>query len=235
MDSTPVLAAIRVRSRLELVAERLRAALNDLATVAPDWRQGLAPREWDERDGKRIDESRLPRAHAARAADAQTVGEAGFRVLDAVDAPEAPAAVRTLPSIATRRRPWQRHDERTEPTSPAPRKRPAPRGRFKANRDVPRAAEGIESPDDPAARSRHKRDTPWTGSMVHGSATCAPTAPHLMTPVHTTAATGPEAPCTAPLQRALVQKDLAPAAHLVDAASISAAWLVQSQDEYGLT
>jgi transposase len=235
MDSTHVLAAIRVLSRLELVAEMLRAALNDLATVAPDWLQGLAPREWDERYGKRIEESRLPRANAAREAYAQTVGEDGFRVLDAVDAPEAPEAVRTLPSIATLRRTWQRHDERTEPTSPAPRKRPAPRGRFKANRDVPRAAEGIESPDDPAARSRHKRDTQWTGSMVHVSATCEPTAPHLMTPVHTTAATGHEAPCTAPLQRALVQKDLAPAAHLVDAASISAAWLVQSQDEYGLT
>jgi transposase len=235
MDSTHVLAAIRVLSRLELVAEMLRAALNDLATVAPDWLQGLAPCEWDERYGKRIEESRLPRANAAREAYAQTVGEDGFRVLDAVDAPEAPEAVRTLPSIATLRRTWQRHDERTEPTSPAPRKRPAPRVRFKANRDVPRAAEGIESPDDPAARSRHKRDTQWTGSMVHVSATCEPTAPHLMTPVHTTAATGHEAPCTAPIQRALVQKDLAPAAHLVDAAYISAAWLVQSQDEYGLT
>jgi hypothetical protein len=33
MDSTHVLAAIRVLSRLELVAETLRAALNDLATA----------------------------------------------------------------------------------------------------------------------------------------------------------------------------------------------------------
>jgi transposase len=71
--------------------------------------------------------------------------------------------------------------------------------------------------------------------MVHVSETCEPTAPHLMTHVHTTAATGHEAQCTAPIQRALVQKDLAPAEHLVDAAYISAAWLVQSQDEYGIT
>ena len=234
-DSTHVLAAIRVLSRLELVAETLRAALNDLATVAPDWLQGLAPREWYERYGKRIEDSRLPRAKAAREAYAQTVGEDGFRVLDAVDAPEAPEAVRTLPSIATLRRTWQRHYERTEPTSPATRKRPAPRVRFKANRDVPRAAEGIESPYDPDARYRHKRDTQWTGYMVHVSETCEPTAPHLMTHVHTTAATVHEAQCTAPIQRALVQKDLAPAEHLVDAAYISAALLVQSQDEYGIT
>jgi transposase len=235
MDATHVLAAIRVLSRLALVAERLRAARNDLATVAPDWLQGLAPGEWYARYGKRIEDSRLPRAKAAREAYAQTVGAEGFRVLDAVDAPEAPEAVRTLPSLATLRRTWQRHDERTEPTSPAPRKRPAPRVRFKANRDVPRAAAGIESPDDPDARDRHTRETQWTGSMVHVSETCEPTAPHLMTPVHTTAATVHEAPCTAPIQRALVQQDLAPAEPLVDAASSSAAWLVQSQDEYGIT
>jgi hypothetical protein len=234
-DSTPVLAAIRVLSRLEWVAETLRAALNDLATVAPDWLQELAPRDWYERYGKRIAESRLPRAKAAREAYAQTVGEDGVRVLDAVGAPEAPAAVRTLPSLATRRRTWQRHNEWTEPTSPAPRKRPAPRVRFTANRDVPRAAEGIEAPDDPDARSRHTRETQWTGSRVHVSETCEPTAPHLMTHVHTTAATVHEAQCTAPIQQALVQKDLAPAEHLVDAAYSSAAWLVQSQDAYGST
>jgi transposase len=67
-DSTHVLAAIRVLSRLELVAETLRAALNDLATVAPDWLQGLAPLEWYERYGKRIEDTRLPRKKAAREA-----------------------------------------------------------------------------------------------------------------------------------------------------------------------
>ena len=113
-----MLAAIRVLNRLELVAETLRAALNELATVAPDWLQGLAPLAWYERYGKRIEDTRLPRAKAAREAYAQTVGEDGFRVLDAVEAPEAPEAVRTLPSIATLRRTWQRHYERTEPTRP---------------------------------------------------------------------------------------------------------------------
>jgi transposase len=234
-DSTHVLAAIRVLSRLELVAETLRAALNDLATVAPDWLQGLAPLEWYERYGKRIEDSRLPRAKAAREAYAQTVGEDGFRVLDAVDAPEAPEAVQKLPSIATLRRTWQRHYERTEPPRPTTRKRPAPRVRFKANRDLPRAAEGVESPYDTDARYRHKRDTQWTGYMVHVSETCESTAPHLMTHVHTTAATVHEAQCTAPIQRALVQKDLPPAEHLVDAAYVSAALLVQSQDEYSIT
>jgi transposase len=235
MDSTHVLAAIRGLSRLELVAETLRAALNDLATVAPDWLQGLAPLEWYERYGKRIEDTRLPREKAAREAYARTVGEDGFRVLDALERPEAPEAARELPSLATLRRTWQRHYDRTEDTGSTTRKRPRPRVRFKANRDLPRAAEGIESPYDPDARYRHTRDTQWTGYMVHVSETCEPTAPHLLTHVHTTAATVHEAQCTVPVQQALVEKALPPSEHLVDAAYISAELLVESQAQHGIT
>jgi transposase len=233
-DSTHVLAAVRVLSRLELVAETLRATLNDLATVAPDWLRDLASLEWYERYGKRIEDARLPREKTAREAYAQTVGEDGFRVLDAAEAPEAPEAVRQAPSLATLRRTWQRHYERTVGTGTTTKKRAVPRVRFKANRDLPPAAEGIESPYDTDARYRHKRDTQWTGYMVHVSETCEPTTPHLLTHVHTTAATVHEAQCTEPIQQALVEKALPPGEHFVDAAYISAALLVESQDQQGI-
>jgi transposase len=233
-DSTHVLAAVRVLSRLELVAETLRATLNELATVAPEWLRDRTPLEWYERYGKRIEDARLPREKAARQAYAQMVGEDGFALLDALDAPDAPEAVRTLPSIATLRRTWQRHYERTIGTGATTKKRAVPRVRFKANRDLPPAAEGIESPYDTDARYRHKRDTQWTGYMVHVSETCEPTAPHLLTHVHTTAASVHEAQCTVPIQQALVEKALPPREHLVDAAYISAALLVESQDQHGI-
>ena len=35
--------AIRVLNRLELLGETLRATLNDLATIVPDWLRGIAP------------------------------------------------------------------------------------------------------------------------------------------------------------------------------------------------
>src|SRR3979411_2296589 len=89
-DSTHVLAAIRVLNRLELVAETLRAALNAVATVAPDWLPDLAPLEWYERYGKRIEDVRLPKEQAEREAYAQMVGEDGFHFLDAVEAAAAP-------------------------------------------------------------------------------------------------------------------------------------------------
>jgi transposase len=234
-DSTHVLAAIRVLNRLELVAETLRAALNAVATVAPDWLQALTPLAWYERYSRRIEESRLPKATAAREAYAQTVGEDGFLLLDALDTPDAPEGLRELPSLEALRRTWQRHYERTEEGALAGERGAKRRVRFKANRELPPAAEGIESPYDTDARYRHKRDTSWTGYMVHVSETCEPTAPHLLTHVHTTPASVHEAQCTTPIQQALLAKDVPPREHFVDAAYISADLLVHSRDEQDIT
>ena len=59
-DSTHVLAAIRTMNRLEVVTETMRAALNDLATIAPDWLRDVAPAEWYQRYGQRAEQTRLP-------------------------------------------------------------------------------------------------------------------------------------------------------------------------------
>jgi transposase len=133
-DSTHVLAAIRVLNRLELVAETLRAALNAVATVAPDWLQAVTPLAWYERSSRRIEESRLPKDTAAREAYAQMVGEDGFHFLDALEAPDAPQEARELPVIATLRRTWQRHDDRTVDERAGAGGGPAHRVRFKPNR-----------------------------------------------------------------------------------------------------
>jgi transposase len=234
-DSTHVLAVVRVLNRLELVAETLRAALNELATVAPDWLQGLAPLAWYERYGKRIEDTRLPQGQAKRDAYAQIVGEDGFGLLDALEAPETPEGLRELPSIATLRQAWQRHYDRSTGAGTAPGAPAVSPVRFKPNRELPPAAEGIESPYDPEARYRHKRDTAWTGYMVHVSETCEPTAPHLLTHVHTTPATVHEAQCTTAIHQALGAKELPPHEHFVDAAYLSAALLVTSQEEHGVT
>jgi transposase len=107
--------------------------------------------------------------------------------------------------------------------------------RCKANRDLPRAAKGVEPPCDTEARYRHKRDIQWTGYTVHVSETCEPTAAHLLTHVHTTTAAVREAMCTAPIQQDSVEKDLPPSEHLVDAAYIDARLLVSSHKDCGIT
>src|SRR3954464_6785735 len=74
-DATHVLASIRGLTRRELLGEPLRAALNELAAVAPDWLRGAAPRAWYERYARRVEDDRMPaerggarrlRAHGGR-------------------------------------------------------------------------------------------------------------------------------------------------------------------------
>jgi transposase len=93
-------------TRLELRAETLRSALNALAMVAPNWLQHIAPLAWFDRYKRRIEDSRLSKAKAEREAYAQTVGEDGFFVLDALEAPETPAQLRDLPMVEALRRTW---------------------------------------------------------------------------------------------------------------------------------
>jgi Transposase domain (DUF772) len=168
-DATHVLAAIRTLNRLELVTETLRAALNVVAARAPAWLQRLAPPAWYERYSKRIEDSRLPREPAPRAAYAQTVGEDGFVLLDALDTEDALTELRALPCIAALRQTWERHYDR--PAAAAAAGGAPPRVRCKDTRELPPAADGIESPYDVEARYRRKRETQWTGYMVHVSET----------------------------------------------------------------
>jgi len=134
-DSTHVLAAIRALNRLELVGETLRATLNQLATVAPEWSRGAARPGWFERYSHRVEDSRLPKERAEREAYARVVGEDGFALLDALDADEAAAALRALPTVQVLRTAWARHYERTG--GPVP---------WRTDAELPRAAAGIESP-----------------------------------------------------------------------------------------
>lgn len=54
-DSTHILAAVRVLNRLERVGETLRATLNVLVSVAPEWIKELAPAEWFDRYESRVE------------------------------------------------------------------------------------------------------------------------------------------------------------------------------------
>jgi transposase len=80
-DSTHVLAAIRVMNRLELVTETMRAALNEIASFAPEWLATAAQPEWFTRYAARAEQSRMPRTDPARETYARQVGRDGFYLL----------------------------------------------------------------------------------------------------------------------------------------------------------
>jgi len=106
-DSTHVLAAVRVLNRLERVGETLRAALNTLAVVAPEWLQALAPSDWYERYNRRVENYHLPKSEQKRQALAATIGTDGFQLLDAIDNDSDLPWLAEVPVVKTLRRVWE--------------------------------------------------------------------------------------------------------------------------------
>jgi transposase len=223
-DSTHVLSAVRALNRLQGVGETMRHALNSLAVAAPDWLQPRLRPAWPERYGHQVDEYRLPKNDAARAALAATIGADGFELLEAIYAPEAPAWLRELPAVETLRRVWLQ-------------KYYAPDGgpiRWRSAADSPPAARLIHSPYDPEARFGCKRDVTWVGYKVHLTETCEPDAPQLVTHVETTPATTHDARVVEAIHADLARKELLPREHLVDTGYADAELLVSSQRQYGV-
>jgi transposase len=105
-DSTHVLAAVRAVNRLESVGETLRAALNALATVAPDWLAQHADAEWPDRYGRPFEEWRLPKGEGPRKVLGEQIGRDGHRLLAAAYDPSAPSWLCALPAVQTLRRAW---------------------------------------------------------------------------------------------------------------------------------
>src|SRR3954451_13201023 len=227
-DATHVLASIRVLNRLELLGETLRAALNELATMAPDWLRGVAPRAWYERYVRRVEDGRLPRAAAEREAYARAVGEDGFALLDRLDRPETAAGLRGLPKVAILRRVWARHLVREDEAHPGGG------ARLRAKEDPPPEEGPVESPYDAEARFRTRSGTSWVGYLVHLTEACDDDGVHLITHAMTTTAAVHEARCTTAIHEALAGKGLVPAEHLVDAGYVDAELLVRSREDHGI-
>ena len=152
-DSTYVLAAVHDLHLLELVAETLRAALDDLAAIVPNWLRGVAQPVWFERYGRRVEDYRLPKRQEERKALALAVGADGFRLLDALDAPEAPAVAREVPMVQTLRDVWRVHYAREGDGPP----------RWRAGTELPPVGERLQSPYDPEAHYSTKRRVEWSG------------------------------------------------------------------------
>ena len=125
-DSTHVLGVLRRLSRLELVAESLRAALNALAKAAPDWLSAQADPLWFERYSRRIGEYRLPQGQQAREAFVRTVGQDGMRLLGALDGSDVPSGLRELSEVLVLRQVWSQQFVQitSSPSSPSPRPGP---------------------------------------------------------------------------------------------------------------
>jgi transposase len=224
-DSTHVLAAVHDLHLLELVTETLRAALDDLAAVVPDWLRGVARPIWFERYGRRVEDYRLPKRQEDREALALKVGADGFVLLDALDGQNAPAAAREVPMVETLRSVWRIHYAREQDGPP----------RWRAGSELPPVGERLQSPYDPEAHYSTKRQMEWSGYKVHVTETCDAEAAHLVTHVMTCPAMQPDMASTADIHTCLADKGLLPAEHFVDSAYVDAALLVGSQRDHSIS
>jgi transposase len=222
-DSTHVLAATRDLNRLELVGETLRATLNALATVAPQWLRERVPPEWFDRYATRVEETRLPKGQEVRSAHAEVIGGDGYRLLDALRQDAAAVWLWQLPAVEILRRVWltQFYFE-------------GEHVRWRTAADLAPAGQRINSPYDPEATFGNKRTVTWIGYKAHMTESCEPDQVHLITHVETTLAVGADVDQTAPIHTALAAKGLLPNDHLMDAGYVDAELLVGARFEHGV-
>jgi len=222
-DSTHVLAAIRTLNRLQSLGEALRAVLNALATVEPEWLKSWVPQVWFERYGRPIDDYYLPKGKEARQSYAETIGNDGMEVLSWVWSDVAPAYLREIPTVEHLRQTWV--DQFWVDNG---------RLRLREPRDLPPAGVLADSPYDRDARYGTKRTDNWTGYKVHITETCDEDAMHLVTNVMTTPANVADIEQTKVIHQALKTKQLLPQEHFVDTGYVDSELFINSAEEYHL-
>lgn len=223
-DSTHVLAKVRTLNRLECVGTSMRHALNTLSMVVPEWLLSVSQPAWLERYGPRFEEGRLPESKAARLELATVIGADGLALLHALDAPEVPEWLRTIPALKSLRRVWIENYTWTE----------AGTLRWRTQEEMPPAGQRISSPYDLDAHYSEKRTTQWVGYKVFLTESCDADQPHLITNVATTSAPTTDEAVTPTIHAALERRDLLPALHLVDTGFIEAELICDSQTQYEL-
>lgn len=206
-DSTQILAAARELTRLELVLEAVRAALEEASRDTPDVLDDLVDADWATRYGRPV---RLP---AQPSHPVTRLKQAGA---------DAPQLLQSLPP------------HRRGPRAGALRQimvqnflvdaRGALRPRTEKD-GRPKGVVRIISPYDPDARQAVRGNTRWNGYLVHVTETCDTDARvNLITDIATTSLTR-DTQALPGIHTRLRDRRLLPAQHLVDGGYISTALL----------
>jgi transposase len=147
-DSTHIEAAIRLTNRIVCAGETVRAALNSLAVVVPDWIRTHVSQEWYDRYEKRMEDFRIPKEATKFVQMIEQIGRDGFELLKWVREADAPIWLREIPAVETLRLVWIQQFYQEEG-----------KVRHRSNDDTPPASQLIVSPYDREARLGVKRDT----------------------------------------------------------------------------
>ncbi|WP_248869304.1 transposase [Streptomyces cavourensis] len=220
---THVLAAVRDLTRLELVTEAVRAALEEVAGTFPHLLDGLIDEDWGLRYGRPV---RLGKNHTRPMTRILATGDDGVRLLEHIHRHGAHRTsgprVQVLRQVmvqnhhrdAAGRRRWRTAEKEGGP-------------------GLPPSSRAVDSPDDASARyARHGHIISWKGFAAHLTETCDPDGPNVITDVVTTAATTHDSQILPGIHTRLARRRLLPAEHLVDAGCTSLPHLEQAARQH---
>ncbi|MET7898938.1 IS1182 family transposase [Streptomyces mirabilis] len=216
-DSTHVLAAARDLTRLELVTEAVRAALEEVARTAGHLLVGLVDEEWGRRYGRPVRLGKNPTRPKTRILAA---GDDACRLLERLHLPGPQAkalrqiVVQNYYRDAAGRLHWRTADDG----------------------GLPPSSTAIVSPYDTTARYvRHGHIIRWKGFAAHVTETCASDSANVITDVTTTSAATNDAQTLPGIHTRLARRGLLPAEHLVDGGYTSLVHLERAQREHQIT
>ncbi|MGP4088127.1 hypothetical protein [Streptomyces sp. KR55] len=225
-DSTHVLAAVRDLTRLELVTEAVRAALEEVAGTAPHLLDGLVDEDWGRRYGRPVRLGKNPTKPKTRIL---ATGDDAVRLLEHLyrhggeraSGPRVQALrqimVQNYHRDAAGRLRWRTAESEDGP-------------------GLPPSSRAIVSPYDTSARyARHGHIISWKGFSAHLTETCAPDGPNVITDVATTASTTHDSKVLPGVHTRLHHRGLLPAEHLVDSGYTSLPHLEQAARDHQVT
>ncbi|MFF7139464.1 IS1182 family transposase [Streptomyces sp. NPDC008196] len=221
-DSTHILSAVRDLTRLEMVTEAMRAALEEIARQAPQELVGLVTDEWGERYGRA---SRLGRTPTRPKTRIKNTGDDVYLLLRYVR-----TYLRALwqgPQVQALRQIFLQNywvDDRVRVQWREP-----------DEAGLPPSSTAIVSPYDLTARYSRRNDTRWKGFLAHVTETCDDDTVNIITDVTTTPATLYDIRALPAIHDRLAQRDLLPDEHLVDGGYTSIVQQDQSAREHGIT
>ncbi|MEO3768731.1 IS1182 family transposase [Streptomyces sp. B8F3] len=225
-DSTHVLAAVRNLTRLELITEAVRAALEEVADTAGHLLDELVDEDWGRRYGRPVRLGKNPTKPKTRI---MATGNDAVRLLEhlyrhGVDRASGPRvqALRQIVVQNYHRDAAGRLRWRTAETEDGP--------------GLPPSSRVIVSPYDTSARyARHGHIISWKGFSAHLTETCAPDGPNVITDVATTASTTHDSKVLPGIHTRLHRRGLLPAEHLVDSGYTSLPHLEQAARDHQVT
>jgi len=213
-DSLAVLTRVRELTRLELVVETLRVALQALVTTDPEWTRASVPPTWEERYGQRCVAERL--SESERVVLQSETGRDGQWLLERLAAASTPSNLKGLAEVEVLRSVWaQQYEVRDKEVV------------FRA----PGPYDGetrIQSPHDPEARYSKKRDQEWIGDKLQVTETDDEGKPHLITDIAITSSVESDQQSLGEIQARQRDREVLPKQRLVDQGYVSGQTLANS-------